>query len=122
MAGAETKITHICMVAASKIGAVVFKNVRGMFLTPDGSRKVQAGLQIRGSSDLIGWKAIEITPEMVGTKVAVFVAIEVKTATGRIRSEQRIFIENVLKAGGIAGVARCEKDVHLVLDMWHEVH
>jgi ribosomal protein S19 len=39
---------------------------------------VQFGL-CKGSADLIGWKRVTVTPEMVGSTVAVFTSIEVKT-------------------------------------------
>lgn len=68
-------------------------------------RRIQYGL-FPGSSDLIGWKTITITPEMVGAKIAVFTSIEVKSETGRIAPAQRQWIITVLLAGGIAGVVR----------------
>ena len=51
-----------------------------------------------------------VTPEMVGQQVAVFLSIEVKTPTGRIRPEQQAWLETVQAAGGIAGVARSVED------------
>lgn len=72
-------------------------------------RALHAGL-IKGSSDLIGWTTIEIKPEHIGRKIAVFTAIEVKSGSGRSSKEQKIFINNVTAAGGIAGVARSEQD------------
>ena len=47
---------------------------------------------------------------MVGSTVAVFTSIEVKTPTGRIRPEQQHWLETVQAAGGIAGVARSVED------------
>ena len=70
---------------------------------------VRYGLQ-PGSSDLIGWRTVTITPEMVGQQVAVFTSIEVKTPTGRIRPEQQQWLDAVQAAGGIAGVARSVED------------
>ena len=70
---------------------------------------VRYGLQ-PGSSDLIGWRTVTITPEMVGTTIAVFTSIEVKTATGRLRPEQQQWLDAVQSAGGIAGVARSVED------------
>ena len=72
-------------------------------------RPVQFGLA-KGSADLIGWTTRTITPDMVGQQVAVFTSIEVKTATGRLRPEQRQWLESVQAAGGIAGVARSVED------------
>jgi VRR-NUC domain len=43
---------------------------------------------------------------MVGQKVAIFTSIEVKTAAGRIRPDQKQWLQAVAAAGGIAGVAR----------------
>ena len=70
---------------------------------------MQFGL-CKGSADLIGYRSITITPEMVGQQVAVFASIEVKTPTGRIRPDQRAWMETVQAAGGIAGVARSVED------------
>jgi ribosomal protein S19 len=82
----------------------------------ENARPLDAGL-CKGSSDLIGWTTVEITPEMVGKKVAVFTALEVKAAKGNPTDEQLCFIENVKKAGGIAEVVRskeeAEKKLHL---------
>lgn len=70
-------------------------------------RFFQAGL-CTGSSDIIGFKSVEVTPEMVGSRVAVFTAIEAKTKSGRASKEQIAFIEMVNKNGGIAFIATDE--------------
>ena len=70
---------------------------------------MQFGL-CKGSADLIGWTSRTITEEMVGQQVAIFTSIEVKTPTGRIRPEQKTWLDAVLKAGGIAAVARSVAD------------
>jgi len=75
---------------------------------------VQFGLA-RGSADLIGWRTITITPEMVGQQLAVFTSIEVKTPTGRIRPEQQAWLDTVQTAGGIAGIARSIRDANEIL-------
>lgn len=72
-------------------------------------RPVQFGLA-KGSADLIGWTTRTITADMVGQRVAVFTSIEVKSATGRLRPDQRQWMEAVQAAGGIAGVARSVED------------
>jgi hypothetical protein len=66
---------------------------------------VKYGL-VEGGSDLIGWRTVIITPEMIGKPVALFLALEVKTATGKPTPEQENFIRAVRKAGGLAGVVR----------------
>lgn len=59
-----------------------------------------------GGADLLGWRTITITPDMVGQRFALFLAVEVKSATGRVTPEQLNFIRAVNEAGGIAGVVR----------------
>ncbi|GCE85139.1 VRR-NUC domain-containing protein [Komagataeibacter diospyri] len=59
-----------------------------------------------GSSDLLGYRSREITPDMVGQTVAQLVAIEVKGPRGRATMEQARFIEVVRRHGATAGVAR----------------
>ena len=86
----------------------LFRNNTGTLRDQHG-RPVSFGLA-KGSADLIGWRTVTITPEMVGTQVAVFTSIEVKTPTGRIRPEQQQWLDAVQAAGGIAGVARSVED------------
>lgn len=71
----------------------------------ENARPLKAGL-CKGSSDLIGWTSITITPDMVGRKVAVFTAVEVKMVNGRVSPEQLNFIDQIRKAGGYAGIAQ----------------
>lgn len=47
---------------------------------------------------------------MVGQQVAVFTSIEVKSERGRVKPEQQQWLDAVLSAGGIAGVARSVED------------
>lgn len=72
-------------------------------------RPLHAGLCV-GSSDLIGWTSVEITPDMVGTTVAVFTAIEVKTGNTPATDAQVNFIDQVNAAGGIASIRRIKND------------
>jgi dihydroxyacid dehydratase/phosphogluconate dehydratase len=53
---------------------------------------------------------------MVGTRLAIFTSIEVKTPTGRVRPEQQAWLEAVQQAGGVAGVARSIDDAVRILD------
>lgn len=95
----QTKIANDGMFPVKK-GDMVISNARPFV----------AGL-IVGSSDLIGWKSVKITPDMVGKTIAVFSAVEVKTDKGRTSAEQDIFLQNVRNAGGIGIVARKPEDV-----------
>ena len=45
-----------------------------------------------------------------------FLAVEVKTRTGRVSPEQRAFLDQVTAAGGLAIVARSVEDVQRALD------
>lgn len=113
MGRTETTIQNRVRVALSRAGVVTFRNNTGVATFPNGS-KVAYGL-CPGSSDLIGWKSVTITPDMVGQRVAVFTAIEVKPP-GPIRGDKKRleaqcnFIQAVQKAGGIAGIAQSETD------------
>jgi len=92
----------------------LFRNNTGALMDQQG-RLVKFGL-CKGSSDLIGFKTITITPDMVGSKVAVFSAIEVKDK-GKTTVDQRNFINIISKSGGLAGVARDIKDAKKILDI-----
>lgn len=85
----------------------------GNLLIVANPRPLQAGLH-KGSSDLIGWKTVEITADMVGQHVAIFTAVEVKTGSGRTTAEQDNFLQAVRDAGGIGVVMRDESQVGLL--------
>lgn len=104
----EQQIQQEIRIACGTGDTRLFRNNTGTLRDQNG-RPVQFGL-CKGSADLIGWKRVTITPDMVGTTVAVFVSIEVKTATGRLRPEQQQWLDAVQAAGGIAGVARSVED------------
>jgi hypothetical protein len=85
------------------------KNVR-MFRNNVGQiGAVNFGLCV-GSSDLIGFQSVTITPEMVGQKVAVFTAFEIKTPKGKPTPAQTKFIEMVRSFGGIGAIVRSVGD------------
>ena len=112
MASEQTIQQHIRL-ACSTGNCRLFRNNTGTLKDANG-RPVQFGL-CKGSADLIGWTTRTITPEMVGTHVAVFTSIEVKTATGSLRPEQRQWLDTVQAAGGVAGVARSVADAQQLL-------
>lgn len=93
----------------------LFRNNVGRLQAKDGSW-VQFGLCV-GSADLIGWKSVEVTPQMVGQRVAVFVALETKSLTGPRREAQTNFLRAVNNAGGLGGLVRYEKQVCQVLNI-----
>ena len=67
-----------------------------------------------GASDMIGWRKITITQDMIGQEFAQFAAIEGKTKYDKLSKEQLIFLNNVKKYGGYAAVAQ-EKDGEILL-------
>jgi hypothetical protein len=77
------------------------------------ARPLIAGL-CNGSSDLIGYRTVEVTPDMVGQRIAVFVALEVKDK-GRLTQEQATFLRVVSEAGGIAAEVRSPEDAEAAL-------
>jgi hypothetical protein len=89
------------MLALSKAGCLVFRNNTGA--VKDGERFIRYGL-CKGSSDIIG-----LTPD------GRFLAVEVKTRTGRPTKEQQQFIDAINQQGGIAGIARSVEDALLLL-------
>ena len=93
----------------------IFRNQVGSLPDPRSGRLVQFGLA-RGSADLIGWRTLVITPEMVGQRVAVFTSLEIKTPTGRLAPAQRHWLHAVEGAGGIAGVARSVGDALRIIE------
>lgn len=77
-------------------------------------RVIKYGL-CKGSSDLIGWTPVKITPDMVGSSLAVFTAIEVKAPGEKLRPEQKNFINAVIHSGGIAACVFDESELTSVL-------
>ena len=61
-----------------------------------------------GWPDLCGWEEIEITPDMVGSKIARFFAVEVK-ASGKLSYRQKKFKEIIEKMGGRFSVVTAMK-------------
>lgn len=132
MAIEETNISQRIKLAGAETATKLLRNNRGLFYTLDAVpslmaafargglkaakqlvsalRKVAAGLDFKGSSDLIGWTIVEITPEMVGKKLAVFTAVEVKTATGQESEDQAKFGALIERDGGIYILARSPED------------
>jgi hypothetical protein len=100
-AGQATKVTpgNIRAVAAAlRPGDVVVRQ----------GRPLHAGLCV-GSSDLIGYRQVD--------GVAQFVALEVKSATGRPTAEQAQFIDHINGAGGVAGIVRSVADAQTMLNI-----
>ncbi len=100
-AGPSTRVT------AGNLQAVA-KGLRPGDVVIRGGRPLHAGLCV-GSSDLIGFR--------IRDGVAQFVAVEVKSATGRPTAEQQRFLAMVAGAGGCSGIARSVSDAEGILSI-----
>ena len=54
-----------------------------------------------GWPDITGWETVEITPDMIGQKIAVFSVVEVKTGRLKLSDEQNKFKDLIQRMGGI---------------------
>ena len=70
---------------------------------------IRYGIASPGGSDLIGWRSVVVTPEMVTGRIVQFVAIEVKDR-GVPTNPQESFLGIVAGAGGRAIVAWSVED------------
>lgn len=105
----ESQVLAETQLEASRLGWRIFRNQVGKYRLADG-RWLSSGLCV-GSSDLIGFRPIVITPEMVGQTIAQFVAVECKSERGIASPEQKAFLEYVKKSGGVAILARSARDI-----------
>jgi hypothetical protein len=66
---------------------------------------------VRGSGDLIGFTTVTITPDMVGTQVAVFTSGEVKPSrSARFQPGQENWRDAIRAAGGFADILYSVED------------
>ena len=102
------------MLGLSMPGVRLFRNNCGALKDTEG-RLIRYGVANPGGSDLIGWRSVTVTPDMVGQKLAIFLAIEVKGERTRVTDQQRNFIDRVKAGGGLAGVARSVEDAKAIV-------
>ena len=113
----DKDVQNSLILYSSQIGTTLFCNNVGMYTDQRGN-VIRYGL-CKGSSDLIGWTPITITEDMVGKKIAVFTAIEVKlNKNGKYKATdlQKAFISAVRNNGGYAGVADCKQDLEEIIN------
>ena len=83
------------------------------------ARPLHAGLDT-GSADHIGCHTaeIKITPSMVGSilRLAIFVSVECKAASGRTKASQLNWQEQVRRAGGIGVIARSVEEARTEIE------
>ncbi|MFM2091066.1 MAG: hypothetical protein RLZZ127_1555 [Planctomycetota bacterium] len=85
-------------------GAQVVRHGRDVYLRD--ARPLDTGLP-KGFSDLFGWVTLD--------GVARFLALEVKSETGRVTDDQARFLATVRAAGGLSAVVRSPEDALAVI-------
>ena len=114
----EHEIQQRIRLACGRGPVRLWRNNTGALVDKQG-RFVRFGL-CKGSSDLIGLRSVVVTPEMVGQRIAQFVALEIKTAGGVVSSEQRAFLQLVQQLGGLGAVCRSIEQAQAVLELGAE--
>lgn len=76
----------------------------GLFLSLDGKRRIRVGQP--GMPDTLAVVAVTVTPDMVGQRIPVAVAPEMKTATGPQRKHQHDWQTAFEKRAGIYRLIR----------------
>jgi hypothetical protein len=105
----EQSIMQRVQLEATRKGWRVFRNNVGCLMDQRGV-PVRYGLMV-GSGDLIGWRPVTITPDMVGQTLAQFVSLEIKGPRGRMSPEQARWAAMVEEAGGLTLVVRSTEDL-----------
>lgn len=117
MSGTERELQHAIRLAMGRHPTVrLFRNQVGEcdYLDREGKRRhVTYGL-CKGSSDLIGWRTLELV-NFTG-RIAQFSAVELKADMGRLSAEQRLFIHAVRERGGLAAICRTVEEAVALFD------
>lgn len=109
---------RIRLALGTEPGLRLFRNNVGKLRDATG-RVVTFGLH-QGSADLIGWRSIIVTPDLIGQQLALFLSIEVKDRDSQPRPDQVAWAEAVRAAGGLAGVARSPEQARLIARLQHD--
>ncbi len=111
----EHEIQQRIRLACGRGPVRLWRNNTGALVDQQG-RFVRFGL-CKGSSDLIGLRSVVVTPEMVGQRIAQFVALEIKAPQGVISPEQQAFLRLVQQLGGVAAACRSIQQAQAVLGL-----
>ncbi|BCP56222.1 hypothetical protein K32_48390 [Kaistia sp. 32K] len=96
-------------------GSVLIKAARSIAL----GMAYPNGESVTGQLDLGGWTTIEVTPEMVGRKIAVATFMDAKRSKGgKTSDEQANMVAQVDLAGGIAGIANSPEAAVAIVEDW----
>jgi hypothetical protein len=111
----EHEIQQRIRLACGRGPVRLWRNNTGALVDQQG-RFVRFGL-CKGSSDLIGLRSMVVTPEMVGQRIAQFVALEIKAPQGVVSPQQQAFLRLVQELGGVASVCRSIEQAQAVLGL-----
>lgn len=97
--------SDILRVCGSMSHVRLFRNTVGVGYVgrPGALTKIRFGL-MPGSADLIGWRTITVTPDLLGAEIAQFVSIEVKKPGGKPSPEQWNWFYQVRQFGGMSDI------------------
>jgi hypothetical protein len=109
----EHEIQQRIRLACGRGPVRLWRNNTGALVDQQG-RFVRFGL-CKGSSDLIGLRSVVVRPEMVGQRIAQFVALEIKAPQGVVSPEQRAFLRLVEELGGLAAACRSVEEAEQLL-------
>ena len=126
----ESTVSQETQIRATHYNCILMRNNSGALLDSEG-RLVRFGLgnvskkhqdRIK-SSDLIGFKKVRITPDMVGKDVAVITVIEVKKEAwnpdkkfDKRETAQSNFITWIKNNGGLGGFVNCAEKLEYILN------
>jgi hypothetical protein len=114
----EHEIQQRIRLACGRGAVRLWRNNTGALVDEQG-RFVRFGL-CKGSSDLIGLRSLLVTPDLLGRRIAQFVALEVKAGRGVVSPEQRAFLRLVQQLGGVASVCRSIEQAQAALALGDE--
>jgi hypothetical protein len=95
-------------VSANCQDVTLYRNHTGA-LRDNRGKFVQFGLS-PGSPDLVGYKKVCITEDMVGQDLAVFIGMEIKMPGEIARDDQQCWLNRLEEHGGIACVVHSETE------------
>lgn len=77
------------------------------------------GSPVVGTTDLIGYTIVKITPDMVGKSLPVYTAVDAKQeGGGRVSKDQQNYVEQINRVNGIAGIADSAQSARAIINTW----
>ncbi len=111
----ETRIQQKCLLTVGKrLDVLAWRQQVGKYRRLDSDAVVSIGDV--GMADVGMVVSVEITPEMVGKRVGVYVGVEFKTATGRQRPEQKDWQRVIESRDAVYRIVRSESEMIALVD------